>query len=111
MISIHVLREEDDDVPFTLGIRCIGISIHVLREEDDYPYWVSGESKAQFQSTSSARRTTFSARRSYVVPLFQSTSSARRTTGDRKVVFKKIVISIHVLREEDDSLAMFTKLV
>ena len=34
IISIHVLREEDDDEDFFTGLP-ISISIHVLREEDD----------------------------------------------------------------------------
>ena len=33
---------------------------------------------------------------------FQSTSSARRTTGEEKLVGQSKIISIHVLREEDD---------
>ena len=33
---------------------------------------------------------------------FQSTSSARRTTLDYADLAREIVISIHVLREEDD---------
>ena len=35
LISIHVLREEDDRRLYILVIRDVAISIHVLREEDD----------------------------------------------------------------------------
>ena len=34
-ISIHVLREEDDNGQYILTLKHQGISIHVLREEDD----------------------------------------------------------------------------
>ena len=36
-ISIHVLREEDDQLGFALKEHQGPISIHVLREEDDVP--------------------------------------------------------------------------
>ena len=58
----------------------IPISIHVLREEDDDFFYVSSYVDSQFQSTSSARRTT-------------------RCDGDTG---RDDRISIHVLREEDD---------
>ena len=57
------------------------ISIHVLREEDDQQDMVQGSHLLEFQSTSSARRTT--ARRGGALCLGAA-------------------ISIHVLREEDD---------
>ena len=101
-ISIHVLREEDDALkcssistitnfnprPPRGGRRDAGgyaagdagISIHVLREEDDGLLVAFGGFPLGFQSTSSARRTTYGSRRGY----------------------RHKVISIHVLREEDD---------
>ena len=57
------------------------ISIHVLREEDDKPTNQPNAKEPQFQSTSSARRTTVALQR-----YLHNTN-----------------ISIHVLREEDDS--------
>ena len=56
-ISIHVLREEDDGLP-GLNRQGCPISIHVLREEDDRCRRLRGAEKMEFQSTSSARRTT-----------------------------------------------------
>ena len=56
-ISIHVLREEDDRVPFVKKL-LDGISIHVLREEDDRTLHFLSTRGQEFQSTSSARRTT-----------------------------------------------------
>ena len=59
--------------------------------------------RGRFQSTSSARRTTSRMRCSGLCRLrFQSTSSARRTTVIIPVGVFHIIISIHVLREEDD---------
>ena len=80
---------------------------------------------ARFQSTSSARRTTLMQRVAQRMEKFQSTSSARRTTRRRfynkaietnfnprpprggrpakaSEAYKPIIISIHVLREEED---------
>ncbi len=57
-----------------------GISIHVLREEDDPLDGGRGCHTAQFQSTSSARRTTVDEGAANDDEKFQSTSSARRTT-------------------------------
>ena len=57
-----------------------------------------------FQYTSSARRTTRSARCSLLQARFQSTSSARRTTQFSTYTISMMLISIHVLREEDDFL-------
>ena len=102
------------------------ISIHVLRVEDDFPYFDGLAHKAKFQSTSSVWRTTNDAsilvfseeisihvlrveddfKNSAVERLpfvFQSTSSVWRTT----LLFLRLVqswfISIHVLRVEDDA--------
>ena len=82
LISIHVLREEDDLI-LLLWRFCVIISIHVLREEDDRSLQV----------------------RSYRGALFLSTSSARRTTAIFDQVIRVANISIHVLREEDDRVA------
>ena len=59
------------------------ISIHVLRKENDTA------DHAEYIS----------------LWIFQSTSSARRTTGALREVRRVVIISIHVLREEDDILA------
>ena len=57
LISIHVLREEDD--PFNAPLYDLTcISIHVLREEDDMASWIRPLYPMTFLSTSSARRTT-----------------------------------------------------
>ena len=56
-ISIHVLREEDDDAS-SPKLATFLISIHVLREEDDCPGNHAQRRWGQFLSTSSARRTT-----------------------------------------------------
>ena len=83
-ISIHVLREEDDNSiwlsyhaqlyfyprpprggrqALVLGkLLELDISIHVLREEDDRQYGAAGSRFQTFLSTSSARRTTCSSR-------------------------------------------------
>ena len=79
-ISIHVLREEDDQRPAPI-LALSGISIHVLREEDDRSNVKTLEGIIKFLSTSSARRTT-------------RIRSPERPGTD---------ISIHVLREEDDA--------
>ena len=81
VISIHVLREEDDIVGLSENQSGYSISIHVLREEDD-----RRPLGARFNGTR-----------------FQSTSSARRTTVFSGNDDKHLAISIHVLREEDDS--------
>ena len=79
-ISIHVLREEDDDVLIVIERRPCDISIHVLREEDD---------------AGMIDQVTMDL---YFYP--------RPPRGGRrdKAVFERSAhrISIHVLREEDD---------
>ena len=62
------------------SFQTLNISIHVLREEDDIPTLAMTLTTAQFQST----------------------SSARRTTGQHINGGLRALISIHVLREEDD---------
>ena len=57
-ISIHVLREEDDEHIADRYILVDVISIHVLREEDDLFFPVLRTQWLEFLSTSSARRTT-----------------------------------------------------
>ena len=78
------------------------ISIHVLRVEDDYDFYTSGLEYEQFQSTSSVWRTTIDKGETISPHVFQSTSSVWRTTVDSGDVVKAIRISIHVLRVEDD---------
>ena len=125
-ISIHVLREEDDSALLHQRAKSCCISIHVLREEDDQAAQFLLFPFCQFLSTSSARRTTRAAasamtRRENFYPrpprggrhhvrlslglssLFLSTSSARRTTNAIQAQLDLSGISIHVLREEDDS--------
>ena len=103
------------------------ISIHVLREEDDDEILDNFIADAKFLSTSSARRTTYGCGDFGNSKKFLSTSSARRTTADDGAyenyakdfyprpprggrlytipnVVYCLVISIHVLREEDDPL-------
>ena len=79
VISIHVLRVEDD-APSSQTSFCTRISIHVLRVEDDHA--VDG----------------------YTCDLckFQSTSSVWRTTEVDEAKDRMLEISIHVLRVEDD---------
>ena len=55
-----------------------------------------------YQSTSSMWRTTHTARRNSSIARFQSTSSVWRTTLKRRAAGHRCVISIHVLRVEDD---------
>ena len=80
IISIHVLREEDDFKRRVGGER-VDISIHVLREEDDRDAPLARGRPSKFLST----------------------SSARRTTLVLDVRSLQLHISIHVLREEDDN--------
>ena len=83
------------------------ISIHVLREEDDRKAFNAGRIYCEFQSTSSARRTTLcQLTGSHSIGVFQSTSSARRTTSAGTPLQNRVQISIHVLREEDDIAAV-----
>ena len=79
IISIHVLRVEDDHSRWECN-RFVKISIHVLRVEDDALFTISFNLYLAFQSTSSVWRTT---------PPYKRGRPPRR-------------ISIHVLRVEDD---------
>ena len=101
------------------------ISIHVLRVEDDFSLQASDGCSIVFQSTSSVWRTTVWRRRRgglclYFNPRppcggrpasfgghkphirFQSTSSVWRTTYLAPYIPAEYIISIHVLRVEDD---------
>ena len=102
-ISIHVLREEDDGPSRSREDHCHRISIHVLREEDDVLSSDSGAGIRNFypRPPRGGRRL-----KSSPVPtrrVFLSTSSARRTTKCKNPSCKREFISIHVLREEDDT--------
>ena len=57
----------------------------------------------QFLSTPSARRATCRARSGTPRMVFLSTPSARRATQDRGGAVRRVVISIHALREEGDT--------
>ena len=79
------------------------ISIHALREEDDFQRMSKTRTDIKFLSTPSARRTTHTRRGDRWAWEFLSTPSARRTTRFRLDVVQELDISIHALREEDDS--------
>ena len=129
VISIHVLREEDDNLRENQQVGGRPISIHVLREEDDCASMCCRSDSSAFQSTSSARRTTSplpAPETTQGISIhvlreeddgtcticdwnfnrFQSTSSARRTTVLSCGAPTTAGISIHVLREEDDVVAV-----
>ena len=128
VISIHVLRVEDDLCAPSIGAALYGfqstssvwrttyqpgnsallptISIHVLRVEDDYRFALL-QFSAVFQSTSSVWRTTTTQHvRKFARLIFQSTSSVWRTTFRQNATVNLLHISIHVLRVEDDSCAV-----
>ena len=102
MISIHVLREEDDSGRNFRG-RCEHISIHVLREEDDPGLRRRGQPQPDIsihvlREEDDVLSPALLSRRTK----FLSTSSARRTTRHTRRGRRPRNISIHVLREEDD---------
>ena len=123
-ISIHVLRVEDDqDTARGWGGQCIfqstssvwrttlakiprlasrPISIHVLRVEDDNRCipWATLCSDFNPRPPCGGRRG--ASKRPVLTPQFQSTSSVWRTTASNVWCFADCVISIHVLRVEDD---------
>ena len=79
------------------------ISIHVLRVEDDFPYKPDSPASSKFQSTSSVWRTT------HWIAEFQATDNISihvlRVEDDALVIelfAAEPRISIHVLRVEDD---------
>ena len=81
IISIHVLREEDDLPKLSPLPRSRLISIHVLREEDDHPPPHPKPCRKNF----------------YPRPPRGGRPQARSTLSWASM------ISIHVLREEDDA--------
>ena len=82
--------------------KIIMISIHVLRVEDDGCFPAYQTLWERFQSTSSVWRTTTYTLTNSLANVFQSTSSVWRTTADRYEMGIIREISIHVLRVEDD---------
>ena len=124
MISIHVLRMEDDHLSLHYGVsinkfqstssawrttcprlnicRKLDISIHVLRMEDDNAFYFLCQYALDFnpRPPHGGRRLFFYPSRKFFV--FQSTSSAWRTTTCVQAAFFFRYISIHVLRMEDD---------
>ena len=147
MISIHVLREEDDTSrprPMTGAIDfnprpprggrpvpqprvspasgyfnprpprggrplrfnsldlSVKISIHVLREEDDPPAPAQLPRRSNFNPRPPRGGRPLDSAKKGVINEFQSTSSARRTTYIFLGATMYWMISIHVLREEDD---------
>ena len=102
-ISIHALREESDLDPSQMTGK-FDISIHVLREESDSTIINGLCANLPFQSTFSVRRATHRLPdRPQRQRQFQSTFSVRRATSLRISQYMKLIISIHVLREESDA--------
>ena len=123
-ISIHVLREEDDlssgasisshslfqstssarrtTQLMPRQLQRERISIHVLREEDDSPRAYPRPPQSHFNPRPPRGGRHESVEGGAVLFLFQSTSSARRTTNGIQEPDAEDMISIHVLREEDD---------
>ena len=90
-------------LPAALSLGPEPISIHVLRVEDDLRLSSLALRALAFQSTSSVWRTTAALQRpGRRISPFQSTSSVWRTTTILKTLRASGVISIHVLRVEDD---------
>ena len=126
VISIHVLREEDDERQPAVILIGRRISIHVLREEDDpracrsarrprwhfYPRPPRGGRLDARGLGEIIRRISIHVLReeddaAVIIAhrlryRFLSTSSARRTTTRLPRGHRAHNISIHVLREEDD---------
>ena len=100
IISIHVLRVEDDE-----GDRFLG---RVKLFQSTSSVWrttliiIRFGIRIEFQSTSSVWRTTILLLRMLQQLIFQSTSSVWRTTRANHRQRTKKIISIHVLRVEDD---------
>ena len=103
MISIHVLRVEDDTAA-PQCIRKLGISIHVLRVEDDLLllsiWWTCVHFNPRPPCGGRRKEPDFQ----YFQHGFQSTSSVWRTTAHTQTIRRSFRISIHVLRVEDDRL-------
>ena len=83
--------------------RLHNISIHALREEGDDEGGVYTITLEAFLSTPSARRATPKIIYEHGKIRFLSTPSARRATGYFDLIEVEEDISIHALREEDDS--------
>ena len=78
------------------------ISIHVLRVEDDAIFQRGSPSTYHFNPRPPCGGRQRSACRRFAIFSFQSTSSVWRTTESREMREADFVISIHVLRVEDD---------
>mgnify|MGYP007011206523 CR=1 FL=1 len=104
LISIHALREEGDSGTVANYSKTKAISIHALREEGDLAGLEVTSFERQFLSTPSARRATRSSIVYHFSWSFLSTPSARRATTVSAVYCTPLLISIHALREEGDSL-------
>ena len=102
LISIHVLREEDDGGRTGKLLRRRSISIHVLREEDDADRRSTQSGTSYFNPRPPRGGRLMVCGPANFPVRFQSTSSARRTTQTAKSATHDDEISIHVLREEDD---------
>ena len=100
-ISIHVLRVEDDRCRW-YSLAYFAISIHVLRVEDDQDFFAPYPHPLYFnpRPPCGGRHRMVTERFGHLV--FQSTSSVWRTTHCRQPAHLQHVISIHVLRVEDD---------
>ena len=127
MISIHVLREEDDLAELSApahtnhfyprpprggrpGSRALENPMLTFLSTSSARRTTESvgalDAQVKFLSTSSARRTTSRLRQATFRISFLSTSSARRTTFFPVLRTQWLEISIHVLREEDDTEAL-----
>ena len=102
LISIHVLRAEDDlcrDFCAAAGM----ISIHVLRAEDDLSVTeLFCHIFINFNPRPPCGGRLITPNQIIILVKFQSTSSVRRTTAWLSCTDVGAPISIHVLRAEDD---------
>ena len=107
-ISIHALRGEgDSDIQTTR--RQSHISIHALRGEGDVAFENDTPVIVAFQSTPSVGRATIDLmRKTEVKDEFQSTPSVGRATKINSTCIAEIIISIHALRGEGDSIIIIT---
>ena len=80
-----------------------GISIHTVREDDDPMVAAALVNADGFQSTPSVRTMTKEKRTSVTYGLFQSTPSVRTMTHNVIGGSSRFRISIHTVREDDDS--------
>ena len=101
IISIHVLRAEDDGNADRVRQGHF-ISIHVLRAEDDELFRVIVDFQLDFNPRPPCGGRPESAPLGPPPLVFQSTSSVRRTTCTGVFNHLALFISIHVLRAEDD---------